>query len=95
MAIRSNVPTDQEILAAVNKKACRRVNAAANKLGEPRLPLDFRCDMSRVGSIRDAWEWAVNAYKKETGLDPLEALARIEADLRSPANAPELHIERR
>ena len=82
-----NIPSDQEILAAINDRAAT--------LHDPHLPPGFRCDMSRVGSIRRCWERAVEEYKQLYGLNPVEALARIEAALRSPANAPELHVERR
>lgn len=71
------------------------VNAVARKLGESTLSLNHRCDRSHVGFIRRQWERAVERYRKETGIDPIEALGRIEAKLRNPVNAPELYIERR
>ena len=89
-----NVPADDDVLAAVNERAKALVNAELQPEERP-LPEGFRCDMSRVGFIRRRWERAVDAYKKETGLDPLESLARIEAGLRDPANAPALHVEKR
>jgi hypothetical protein len=83
-----NLPTDQEILDAVNETARLLVNAEQD---EQEFPPGFRCDMSRVGFIRRRWERAVEAYKKENGIDPIEALARIEAELRNPVKAPVLH----
>lgn len=83
--------TDQEILDAVNADARRRFNMMHGQ----KLAPGFRCDLSHVGSIRRQWNKAVAKYKESTGVDPIEALARIEADLRSPANAPQLYIDRR
>jgi hypothetical protein len=79
MAMR-NVPPDHAILAEVNERARRRVNA--DTPGEPPLPEGHRCDMSRVGFIRQRWEQAVQEYRDENGLCPIEALARIEAEIR-------------
>lgn len=75
-----NIPQDREILAAVNERARFYVNA--DTPGEPPYPPGYRCDMSRVGFIRRRWERAVQEYKDEMGIDPIEALARIEAELR-------------
>jgi hypothetical protein len=88
-----NIPSDQDIIDAVNEAARQLVNAEIPP-GEMPLPERWRCDMSRVGFIRRRWERAVEAYKQETGLDPIESLARIEAELRGPAAAPALHVER-
>lgn len=89
-----NLPLDQDILTAVNEKARQLVNAELQSNEQP-LPEGFRCDMSRVGFIRRRWERAVEAYKNEMGIDPVESLQRIEANLRNPEKAPQLHIERR
>ena len=85
--------TDQDTIDAVNKVARRRFNLMHGE--KERLPPGYRCDRSRVGAVRRQWERAVAEHKAATGVDPIEALARIEADLRSPANAPELYIDRR
>jgi len=87
------IMTDQEILDAVNRDARRRFNLMHGE--KEKLPPDYRCDRSRVGAVRRQWERAVEEHKKATGVDPIEALARIEAELRSPANAPELYVDRR
>jgi hypothetical protein len=86
-----NIPGDKEILSAVNAEAVLLVNASIDNTNEPRLPPGFRCDMSRVGSIRRCWECAVKQYKEIHGLDPIESLRRIEADLRSPEKAAVLY----
>ncbi len=83
--------SDQEIIAEVNERA----RAYANAAGEQSLPDGYRCNMDRHRSVREHWERAAEEYKNETGIDVLDALARHEADLRSPVNAPQLHIERR
>ncbi len=88
-----NIPNDQEILAVVNETARQMVNADL-KPNEPLLPEGFRCDMSRVGFIRRRWERAVEEYKKINGLDPMESLIRMEADLRNAEKVPQLHIEK-
>lgn len=86
-----NVLNDHDVLDAVNAMARSFVNSSLQP-GEPRLPDNYRCDMSRVGSIRRCWEKAVEEYKREHGVDPVESLARIEAELRR--NAAVLHVER-
>lgn len=91
----SNLPSDQEVLTAVNEEARLLVNANIDDPREPRLPSGFRCDMSRVGYIRRCWERAVEQYKVIHGLDPIESLQRLETEFRSPEKAPQLHIERR
>jgi hypothetical protein len=87
-----NIPTDHEILDAVNARAVEMVNADL-KVGERPLPPGFRCDMSRVRFIRERWELAVEEYRDREGIDPIEALARIEALLRR--NATVLHVDQR
>lgn len=76
-----NVPTDHDILAAVNERARQFVNADLRP-GEQPLPPGFRCDMTRVLFVRERWNRAVEEHKREHGLDPIESLARIEAELR-------------
>ncbi len=88
-----NFPNDHHVLAAVNEEARLLVNAESDDPVEQRLPPGFRCDMSRIGFIRRRWERAVKTYKERTGIDAIEALARIEAEIRR--NTPVLHIERR
>jgi hypothetical protein len=87
-----NIPDDQQILDAVNLAARLLVNAEI-PAGERPLPEGFRCDLSRVRFIRRRWERAVEQYQNDFGINPLEALARIEAGIRR--NAKVLHVERR
>jgi len=87
-----NIPGDHEILDAVNATARLLVNAEIPP-GEKPLAEGFRCDLSRVGFIRQRWERAVEQYQRDFGINPLEALARIEADIRRRATV--LHVERR
>lgn len=92
-----NIPSDHEILAAVNERARLFVNAEFipdSQIQSP-LPIGYRCDMSRIGFIRRRWERARDMHLQETGLDVLESLRRIEAALRDPINAPVLYVERR
>lgn len=94
-----NILSDHEILASVNERARLMVLAEIPPEELARLcercdPITqegFRCDMSHVGFIRRRWDRAVKQYLDETGLDVLESLRRIEADLRSPENAPVLY----
>lgn len=79
------------VLAEVSAVELERLQ----KTNDPLMTEGFRCDMSRVGFVRRRWELAVKEHLEETGLDVLESLRRIEAELRNPINAPELHIERR
>ena len=87
-----NIPSDHEVLAAVNERARQIVNSEIPE-NEPKLPEGFRCDMSRVGFIRRRWERAVEEYRNEHGLCPIEALGRIETELRRGHAV--LHIDRR
>jgi hypothetical protein len=87
-----NALTDEQVLNAVNEAARRLVNAEIEP-GELPLPEGWRCDMSRVGFIRRRWERAVEQYRKDFGIDPLEVLGRIEADIRRRTEV--LHVERR
>lgn len=66
-----------------------------NKLAQMPLPPGFPCHRSRVGAVRRCWEVARETHLKATGIDVLGAIKRHEAWLRSPENAPELHVQRR
>lgn len=85
------LPSDLEIIAAVNELARGYVNPSEEKM----LPEGTRVDMHRWRWARRYWEQAVKEYKEKTGYDAIEALARHEAKLRSRENAPQLYIERR
>jgi hypothetical protein len=83
--------TDQQIIDDVNRLAAELFKAK-NAL---ELPSGFRCDQSHYRWHLDAWCEAVDTWKEQHGEDAQAALARKEAELRNPINAPELHIERR
>jgi hypothetical protein len=83
--------TDQQIIDEVNALAAE-IFKAKNALD---LPVGFRCDRSHYRWHLDAWREAVVAWKERHGEDAHAALARKEAELRSPENAPVLYIERR
>jgi hypothetical protein len=80
--------SDQDVIAEVNE-------IARGLFNDPSIPQGFRFDMSRIGDLRRKWEEARAIYKERTGIDVLDAIARHEAWLRSPENAPQLYVERR
>lgn len=95
------VEDDRRVIAEVNEMARQDVHAKHGVL----LPEGTRCDMGNpriVGgagwhsvTILNHWRDACARYKKENGIDPQECLARHEAWLRSPENAPALYLDRR
>jgi hypothetical protein len=84
--------SDEQIIAEVNELTRIYTNKDI-PFGEKPLPEGFRCDLCRVGLVREKWNEARENYKKVTNIDVLDALARHEAGIRR--NAAELHIDRR
>lgn len=89
--MRSPKIQDLRIIATVDRMARAIINSQMKQPISPRT----RCHSHHVGFVRRCWEEAAKSYYERTGIEVREAIARREARLRSPENAPVLYVDRR